>query len=138
LGDGQGQDTLNLSRIDGDSADPHALPDQLLGDQASEGVTDGNRIGLEGMDDLRVVGGDVIDAGVCDEPRLASLLLDGNWLAGPSWGDGFVSGLVKKLDPGGPALGVQPHSMNEDDGPTSCSHCLSYLSWWMGGLHISG
>jgi hypothetical protein len=64
LGQRQREDALDLCGVDGDGGGADALAEQLLGDQAAEGVPDDDRAGVEGVDDLGVVSGGVVDAGV--------------------------------------------------------------------------
>ena len=56
LGQRQRQDALDLGGVYGDGGGADALAEQLLGDQAAEGVADDDRAAIQSVDDLGVVG----------------------------------------------------------------------------------
>ena len=69
--------------LDGGRAD--ALAEQLLREQATEGVPDDDRGLVETRDQLGIVFGDLVDAEVGDRVGIVASVSDGRRLVGPSW-----------------------------------------------------
>jgi len=87
------QHAFDLCGVDADRGAAVIHAEQLLGDQATKGVSDDYRPGREPVDDLRVVVGDLVDSVVGDAVGVGSGGLDGVGVAGPAGGGRLIARL---------------------------------------------
>jgi hypothetical protein len=121
------EDAPEVARRDGDARSCEAPALEPLGDQAAEGVADDHGGRGELGDDLRVVIGHGADAAVGDVLGVSPDLGGGRSVTGPAGRDRLETTSGEHLEPWRPARGVQPQTVDEDDGRTDgISH---------GGLH---
>jgi hypothetical protein len=80
------------------------------------------------LDDLRVVAGDLIDTAVGQCVRVRAGRFDGVRVAGPAGRDWLVAGIAEQLYPGCPLSGVEPQTVDEDDGSPVGGHDGEILS----------
>jgi hypothetical protein len=122
LGEGQRLDALDLRRVDGHGGLPDALAEQFLDDQPAERVTDEHRRLVERGDGLGEVPGDVVDTAVGHRLRVFPGTLHRVRLTGPAGGQRAIAVGGEQLLPGPPGGGVQPQTVNEDDGGAVVRH----------------
>lgn len=97
------------------AADACPCGQQLLRDQAAEGVADDDGLGAEPVDHAQIARGDVVDAVVADGGRVLPGLGHGGGVTRPSRGDRVVAGLPVEIRPVPPGIRVDPEPMDEDD-----------------------
>jgi len=87
-------------------------------------------LGVETIDDLAVVLGDLVDAVVGDAVRIFPSGSDGVRVAGPAWRDRLIARLGEQFLPGLPRRRVQPQAMDEDDRRFGVSHDIASFGGW--------
>src|SRR5207247_10033446 len=111
-------DARDRRRVDGHLCGSQILTQQALYHQATERVADDDGLCLELADDLGVVLDHVVDAVFGDPLRVLPGLLDGVLITGPAGRGRLVAGLPEPFDPRAPRVGVEPQTVDEDDGRT--------------------
>ena len=99
----QRQHALDLCGVDRDGGRGQVLTEQLLGDEAAEGVSDDDRWRLEPVDDVGVVADGVVDPDVGDVLGVRPRLGHGVGFMGPAGCDRVVAGIAEQLLPRLPA-----------------------------------
>ncbi len=107
-------------RVDRDGRGDVARGEQLLSDEAAEGMSDHDGLGLvltAGVDDLHIVVDDVLDSDVVEGVGVVTRLGDGVAITGPARGGRYrIPAFGEQVQPRLPGGGVDPQTVDEDDG----------------------
>ena len=114
-GQWRAEHAFDLGGVDGNRRCAAALTEQLLGEQATEGVADEDGICAEPADDAAVVVHDVVDALVGEGFGVRPGRLHGVGFVWPPWRRCLVAGAAEEVLPCCPRGGVEPEAVDEHD-----------------------
>ncbi len=118
----QWKNAFDLRGVDADRRGPVVLAEQLLGNHPAERMADQDRLGVHVVEQLAVVRGDLFDPEIGDGIGILARRLHRGGVTGPARSRRVIAALVEVLDPRIPGRGVQPQSMDEDDGHRRSTH----------------